>query len=511
VAYSPDGRRLASASLGDHTVKVWDASTGQQLLALTGHRGAVNGVAYSPDGRRLASASHDQAVKVWDAATGQELFSLQGHTHWVRGVAYSPDGRRLASASSDQTVKVWDAATGQELLALTGHTSVVTGVAFNPGGRRLASASWDQTVRVWDASTGQQLLALKGHKDRVQGVAYSPDGRRLASASQDQTVKVWDASTGQELLPLKGHTDWVTGVAFSPDGRRLASASRDQTVKIWDASTGQEILTLKGHTPWTQCVAFSPDGCRLASASSDQTVKVWDATVLTPQMLIEREAHGLVQFLFAKQLPRSDVLATIREDATIGEPVREAALKLAETFPEDANALNNASRAVVRQPGADAAAYQRALRQAEAACRLAPDNANYLNTLGVAYYRVGKYPEALQALTRSDWVHALTSWSLTRSAGASTVAAAAAGTGAAGPFTALASLLGRTVRYSDPADLAFLAMAQHQLGHKEQARTTLARLRETMKQPRWAKYVEAQGFLREAEALIDGKAAEPKK
>jgi WD40 repeat protein len=72
VAFSPDGRRLASAS-EDKTVRVWDAATGQQVLALRGHTGAVSCVAFSPDGRRLASASEDKTVRVWDAASGQEV------------------------------------------------------------------------------------------------------------------------------------------------------------------------------------------------------------------------------------------------------------------------------------------------------------------------------------------------------------------------------------------------------------------------------------------------------
>jgi hypothetical protein len=350
-------------------------------------------------------------------------------------------------------VKVWNAASGKELFNLEGHTGYVFAVAYSPDGRRIASASEDQTVKVWDAASGQECLTLKGHTSWVYGVAYSPDGRRIASASRDdQTVKVWDAATGQNLLTLKGHTSLVTGVAYSPNGRRLASASWDYTVKVWDAASGQECLTLKGHTREVTAVAFSPDGCRLASASRDGTVKIWDATPLTAQRLIEREARGLVQFLIGKPMSpdeaaaairrdptiteavrqqalawvepfwrsqvryeaarvveplfdepllRAEVLARIRADAGLSELVRQEALKLVETLPENAARLNEVSGAVVVQPGGDAVAYQRALRQAEAACRLAPNDANYLNTLGVAYYRAGKYLEAVETLEKS--------------------------------------------------------------------------------------------------------------
>jgi WD40 repeat protein len=303
VAFSPDGRRLACAAT-DPTVKVWDAQTGQEVLTLRGHTNSVFSVAFSPDGRRLASggAAWDGKqvsceLKVWDAQTGREALTLKGHTDAVHGVAFSPDGRLLASASQDGTVRVWDAQTGQETLTLRGHTVEVHSVSFSPDGRRLASAGGGLgkpgEVKVWDAQTGQLALTLKGHTEWVWGVAFSPDGRRLASGGGEDgkpgEMKVWDALTGQEALTLKGHTDAVHGVAFSPDGRRLASASQDGTVRVWDAQTGQEALTLKGHIVQVFCVAFSPDGRRLASASWDRTVKVWDAH--TGQELLSLKGH----------------------------------------------------------------------------------------------------------------------------------------------------------------------------------------------------------------------------
>jgi WD40 repeat protein len=281
VAFSPDGRRLASGSW-DRTVKFWDVSTGETVGNIGEKSGRIQALAFSGDGRWLATESFANEVTLWDAHTGMPVRRLAGSkpiglfgTNYVYSIDFSPDGRWLASGLDDKTVRVWDVTTGQVVRDLKGSPRTVIYIAFSPDGRLLATGDDDKTISIWDLKTGRVMHRLAGHQDQVYAAQFSPDGRRVASASRDKTVRLWDVASGRELRRLGGHRKSVTSLAFSPDGRMLASGSWDDTVKLWNVESGREMQTLAGHTHHVYSVAFDSDGRRLASGSEDGTMKLW--------------------------------------------------------------------------------------------------------------------------------------------------------------------------------------------------------------------------------------------
>ncbi|MEO8391734.1 MAG: protein kinase [Chloroflexota bacterium] len=282
VAFSPDGRLLASGGR-DNLILIWNVASGQLVgQALTGHTGWINAIAFSPDGSTLASASEDGTIRLWDVQSARLIGQpLTGHTGAVRSVTFSPDGRLLASAGADHTVRLWDVETGAaDGQALSEHSDVVWDVVFSPDGKTLASASADQTVRLWDVASRKPIGdPLVGHSNWVLSVAFSPNGQLLASGSADNSIILWDVQRHTAIgQPLVGHENWVRSVAFSPDGNHLISGSADQTVKLWNLQTLPQVSledTYREHSDAVWDAAFSPDGQSIASAGADDQVLLW--------------------------------------------------------------------------------------------------------------------------------------------------------------------------------------------------------------------------------------------
>jgi tetratricopeptide (TPR) repeat protein len=396
----------------------------------------------------------------------------------VQNLAFSPDGLRLASAGMSGTLKIWEAATAKELHALEKQGDLNFDLAYSKDGKYLALAvgninkAGEQKkppgeVKVFDAASGKAIASFTGHRNLLSSIAFSPNGKWLASADRDHVVKVWETVTGKEVLFLKGHTQPLVSVAFSADGRRLATASMDGIVKMWEAETGQELLVLKSEG--IQHLAFSPAGNSLATAGRDRIVKLWEGFVPTTSVRLRREALALLDDLFVTWVKPADVATRLQQEPSLDEEIRQAALTELEHFQADPVRLAAASYRTVRRPGAEAAAVEQALWQAEEACRRVPDHGAFVNTLGMAQYRAAKYQDALETLTRADKINK------TR------------------------------LKAAYPGDQAFLAMSYFQLGQKDKAIEFLATLHMLVKQPRWSRNEEVLAFLREAEALCEAK------
>lgn len=298
-AFSPDAKRVVTGA-GDQSVKVWDTTTGEELLSLVGDFGSVTECHFSLDGTRIVSAdSENHRLTVWDATEGTEILTLNGFL----GVAvFLQDGKRIVSTDGD-ILKILDVITGAEVATFAGHAAEIKACAVSPDGTSIASASKDTTIKLWDATTqaGPTPSPLSSHW--IKSCAFSPDGKYAITLSEPKSPKlwdtftnveykfglsqypeaqvltVWDARTGEELETPPKH---ATAFSFSPDGSLIVSGTSEGTVKLWDVITGEEIMSLAGSSrkywkPKISECAISPDGLRVVSVCDDGTPRFWEA------------------------------------------------------------------------------------------------------------------------------------------------------------------------------------------------------------------------------------------
>ncbi len=352
VAFSPDGRRVATADLLGRVI-MWDATTGERLLDLNdptqdsvaAHaRGALCLAFVSNE--ELVSGGADGAVRRWDvrlAADGpapsdeNRLVSTLLHGSRVNAIDLSHDRRRLVSGGQNGSVIVWNLANRTPLFTFDKHEYAVQAVCFTRptpdvllstvdagnvplDGTQVISAGDGRMALIWDSTTGQVLQMLTGHDATIRSVQVAPDGRSVVTGSNDNTARLWSLRTGQLSEVFSGHSAWISRATFVPTQSatetRVVTSSHDGDVRLWTAGENRETIHLAGHAPGMEVLSadITRDGRLVATASRDRTVRLWDVATGSEIGLLEEGHSKTVRDVFVS--PDGQRVLSVGDDAT---------------------------------------------------------------------------------------------------------------------------------------------------------------------------------------------------
>ena len=287
-ALSQDGARLASpAASAEGLVLIWDTRSGKELHRLSAHQGEVFALAFSPDGKQLATGDLGGAIRLWNVTTGKQEHLLTKNGGYISALAFSRDGKTLFSGEqlpAAAMTRLWDLATGKERQRFPGQAFV----ALSADGEVMATASAKRHVlHLVNWRTGETLLTLKnfpgnGPPRDINSACFSADGKIIATACRfDSAIRLWNARSGDlvRTIPLAAY---AFSVAFSADGKTLAVGAPwgldHNQIRLFDPTTGDEQMLSLGLQDAVREVRFLPDGKTVAGISSDKTIRVWQSS-----------------------------------------------------------------------------------------------------------------------------------------------------------------------------------------------------------------------------------------
>jgi WD40 repeat protein len=295
LAWSADGKTLATSGAGDDSILLWEAASGKMLRRLSVPEIPSPYLHFTADGKTLLSYGNDRALRTWDVAEGKERSSFAPTPVQPNAVAFSSDGKLAAFLGSDRKVRVWDTVSEKELHQWevkpkkTGGDVIPGNLVFAADNRTLLAYSLNERVlRRWDVGTGREMGEIT--ELNINAVSFVPQREQFCDGwgcalSQGRTASLIELATGKPRLvltlpppaaPVPGGSLRFEHVVLSPDGRTIATILSDRTLRLWDTGSGKVLAERKNLPTFQNLVVFSPDGKTLATGGSSCDTLLWD-------------------------------------------------------------------------------------------------------------------------------------------------------------------------------------------------------------------------------------------